>query len=183
MSGPSQPCLHPLLSVLKDELCSQFLNFNPQILTGKRLELDWHRTFPSPSKHPRGRSPGQSRMVQAPLPSSYTTASGKCCRAGASPHLSRAEAALWKHLSPAHTSLTQAQTQQPVRQVQAALTLQPCKLKQRGKSRQRLKWDYFLMWATTTTHHNYPRGNYKKLSITEDEVLSFSRWAVSTRKL
>lgn len=88
---------------------------------------------------------------------------------------------LWKHLSPAHTSLTQ--TQQPMRQVQAALTLQPCKLKHRGKSRQRLKWDYLLMCATTTTHHNYTRGNYKKLSITEDEALSFSRWAVSTRKL
>lgn len=79
-------------------------------------------------------------------------------------------AALWEHLSPAHTSLTQTQTH-PATQVQAALTLQPWKLKQRGKPRQRLKWDYFLMGATTTTHHHCARGNYKQLSITEDELL------------
>lgn len=150
-------------------------------------EKSWNSidTEPShlPASAPGGRSPGQSRMLQAPLPSSYTTASGRCWRTGASPHLCRAAAALWKHLSPAHTSLTQTQTQQPVRQVQAVLTLQPCKLKQIGKSRQRLKWDCFPMGATTTTHHNCPRGNYEKLSITEDETLSFSSWAVSTRKL
>lgn len=140
----------------------------------------WNSTDTKPSHLPRGSSPGQSRIVRAPLPSSYTTAPGRCWRAGASPSCAGQH---WNLLSPAHTSLTQTQTRQPVRQVQATLTVQPCKLKQRSKSRQRLKQGYFLMGATTTTHHNCPRGNYKKLSITDNEAPSFSRWAVSMRKL
>lgn len=176
MSGPSQLCSHPLLSGSQDELCSQFLNLNRQILTGKRLELDWHQTLPSPG--------GEKPWAEQDGPSSSAL---------------QLHHSFWQMLkdwgfltlvqgssSTLEMPLTCTHKLKPSSlwdKVQAALTLQPCKLKQRGRSRQRLKWDYFLMCATTTTHHNYPRGNYKKLGTTEDEALSFPRWAVSTRKL
>lgn len=134
-----------------------------------------------PSHLPGGRSPGHSRMVQDPLPAATPQLLANAEGWGFPTLVQGSSSTLETPLTCTHIAQTPAQ--QPGRQVQAALTLQPCKLRQRGKSRQRLKWDYFLMGATTTTHHNCPRGNYKKLSIAENEALSFSRWAVSTRKL
>lgn len=136
-------------------------------LPEKKLELDWHKTIPLPSKRPGRKSPGESRMVQAPLPSSYTAANDKLLKDwGLHRICPRHQQHFGNtfhthtqalHLSRTHTSLAPTpkyKTQQPVRQVQATLALQPCKLKQIGKSeifytdaKRRL---FFLMGVTST---------------------------------